>query len=136
LPLLKFQPSYEAVCCLIFSLNSIPPRSKQLPNSRSAVPSSVLYLLVDSCKRPSVTEWDFAVRYVRVMAVFCLSVFIFIHCEAAHHPGYRQQPSDNGDTSFTLYELTFSERSLCMYITCQLCCGLIRQDIQGRLNFL
>lgn len=127
---------YEALCCVILSLNSIPPRSKQLPNSFSAFPSSVLYPLVGSNKRPNVTQWDFAVRYVQVMAVFCLAVFIFIQCEAAHHPGYRQQPSDSGDTSFTLCEATCSERSLCMYITCGLCCDLIRYHIQGRLNFL
>jgi len=127
---------YEDLCCVIFSFNSISPRSKQLPNSRYTVPSSVLYPLVGSCKRPSVTQCDFAVRYVRVMTVFCLSVFIFVQYEAAHHPGYRQQPSDSGDTSFTLREVTYSERSLCTCITCELCCGLIRHHIQGRLNFL
>ena len=68
---------YEALCCVIFSLNSIPPRSKQLPNSCSAFPSSVLYPLVGRSKRPNVTHCDFAVRYVRVMAVFCLAVLIF-----------------------------------------------------------
>lgn len=122
------------LCCVIFYFNSIPPRSKQLPNCRSTVPSSVLYPLVGSSKRPSVTQWDFSVRYERVMTVFCPAVFIFVQYEAVHHPGYRQQPTDSGDTSFTLREVTCSERSLCTYITCELCCGLIRHHIQGRLH--
>ena len=108
----------------------------KIPNFRSAVPSFVIYPLVGSSKRPSVTHWDFAVRYVRVMAAFCLAVFIFIQYEAEQHPGYRQQPSDTGDTSFTLREVTCSERSFCTYITCELCCGLIRHHIEGNLNFL
>jgi hypothetical protein len=120
----------ESLCCVILSLNSIPPRSKQLPNSRSAVPPSVLYPLVGSSKRQSVMQWDFAVRYVRVMAVFAVQ----------YSSSYSMKPliiraTDSGDTSFTLREATCSERGFCTYVTCELCCGLIRQHIQGRLNF-